>query len=118
MNTHIQLHQPAIDVQIVSASDFMGAGRLYTEYALCLPRNWTMAAEEGGEAVGGGEKRGGAGHQVEGLDGVDGDFAAGGTTQVTAGAHTGCVSAYVVGGSCHRDRGWCGRGTTRARVLK
>lgn len=62
----------------------MGADRLYTEYALCLPRHWTMAAEGGDEAVAGEGRRGGAAHAVEGDDGGNGDFAAGGTTQVTA----------------------------------
>lgn len=33
----------ALGGQIVSASDFPGAERLYTEYALSLPRRWRMA---------------------------------------------------------------------------
>lgn len=76
--------------KIVSASGFTGASRLYTEYALCLPRHWVMAAEEGG-GIGGerrgraasvGEDHGGDAGEMGGIGGQSEEFAAGGTTQV------------------------------------
>eukprot|EP00752_Nemacystus_decipiens_P014281 g12701.t1 len=78
-------------MEIVSASGFTGADRLYTEYALCLPRHWIMSAnEDGGDGEGGGTNdgrhrgfQGGAG----GIGGENGDFAAGGTTQVACQAY-------------------------------
>lgn len=67
----------------------MGADRLYTEYALCLPRHWIMATanEDGGGGEGGGTN-GGLDHGFEGgageIDRESGDYAAGGTTQARA----------------------------------
>eukprot|EP00903_Cladosiphon_okamuranus_P006353 g6223.t1 len=76
-------------MEIVSASGFMGADCLYTEYALCLPRHWIMAANEDGG--GGGRTNSGLDHGFEGVArGIyreSGDFAAGGTTQVARQAY-------------------------------
>lgn len=64
----------------------MGADRLYTEYGLCLPRHWIMAASEDGGSGEGGNTNSDGNHGFEGWEGgIDrdsGDFAAGGTTQV------------------------------------
>ncbi|CAN0210816.1 unnamed protein product, partial [Hapterophycus canaliculatus] len=72
--------------QIVSASGFTGANRLYTEFALCLPRHWGMARGEGGQGVKGEEYSdgidGGFVGDTGGIGGGAGEFAAGGTTQV------------------------------------
>ncbi|CAM9262265.1 unnamed protein product, partial [Ectocarpus sp. 6 AP-2014] len=84
-------------MEIVSASGFAGVDRLYTEYALCLPRHWTMADEEGSRGAGGGGGKHGSGRGDRGDhtfawenggngDG-SGDFAAGGTTQVASQAY-------------------------------
>lgn len=79
--------------KIVSASGFEGITRLYTEYALSLPRHWKMAAEAGddggGGRVGRGEEEGGgggassSGYSNVGGAAHGGDFAAGGTTQAS-----------------------------------
>ncbi|CAM9461081.1 unnamed protein product, partial [Ectocarpus sp. 13 AM-2016] len=84
-------------MEIVSASGFAGVDRLYTEYALCLPRHWIMAGEEGSRGGGGGGGQHGSGRGDRGdhtfawenggnSDG-SGDFAAGGTTQVASQAY-------------------------------
>lgn len=67
----------------------MGVERLYTEYALSLPRHWTMVAAESedgsGGVAGGGDGSGREGVKGgSGTGGLDDVFAAGGTTQASS----------------------------------